>query len=80
MELTQAIICIIAAFILGVALCVFVIWLIIFGIPSIKAKRWNKFEEDVVYVVKKNFDKYMTINKNYIKDLMKEIEDEQKKQ
>ena len=61
---------------LGAALCIFVIWLIVFGIPSIKAKRWNKFEEDVVYVVKKNLERTMTINKEYIKDIIKEVQNE----
>ena len=61
---------------LGAALCIFVIWLIVFGIPSIKAKRWNKFEEGVVYVVKKNLERTMTINKEYIKDIIKEVQNE----
>lgn len=64
------------AFFLGVGICLFVIWLIFFGIPTIKQKKWDKFEENVVYAVKKNFDKPMSITKDYIKELIKEVQNE----
>lgn len=73
MELTQALLLMIACFVFGSVLTCFVLWLVFFGIPKLIFLKDQKFEKKVKEVIKRNYDKPMNITKEYIKDLIKEV-------